>query len=175
MKLLPPLIIATIALLPGRAAFGQTKPPETRSASPAAKPGAVGFVLEKQGEEFEVKALAPGTPAAAQQKIQPGDYLVSVSQGGGPAVPVRDKDMAAVTALIRGPEGSTVGISAVHPGEDEGRAKMRQLVRAPIELIASASDSALKPGEAAPELTGVFWIKGEPVTKFARDKVYLVE
>ena len=147
-----------------------TSPPAVRPPNAPATPGMVGFILDQQGGVLVVKGLIPASPAAAKHEILPGDRLVSIAPANGPAVLVRGKRLEEVTKLIRGPEGSTVRISAAHPGEDDNKAKTILLVRAPAEQF----DSSLQPGELAPELAGVTWIKGQPVTKFAHDKVYLV-
>ena len=44
-----------------------------------------------------------------------------------------------------------------------------------LALLAAASAQELKVGDAAPALSVAKWVKGEPVEKFAADKIYVVE
>ncbi len=128
-------------------------------------------MLDQRGADIVIKGFVPGSPAAAQKELHEGDRVVSINSQGGAAVSVRGMELAAVLALIRGPEGATVSISAVPPAEDDSHAKTVQLIRVSLDIV----DSSLKPGEVAPELSNVTWIKGDPVPKFARDKVYIIE
>ncbi|MCX6854675.1 MAG: redoxin family protein [Verrucomicrobia bacterium] len=142
-----------------------------KAAAKVKPPGMLGVTLEKNGIDCVITKIFPGSPAAMQKQILAGDRILSVTDADGKMISVRDMKLADIIALLRGPEHTSVQISVVQPSKDDSQAKTVTLTRAP----SASMNSGVKPGEVAPELTGVTWIQGEPVTKYERDKVYLVE
>jgi hypothetical protein len=73
----------------------------------------VGIALELDSNAFKITSLVPNGPAARSGLLLPGDQLLAVQQdplGSGDGVPLEGLTLAEVVSMIRGPEGSLVGL-----------------------------------------------------------------
>ncbi len=77
----------------------------------------VGIMLEQTEEKFFVDQLIPGGPAEKSGMIQAGDEIVAVQTIEGrdlPWVPVANMQIEDVVGMIRGEEGTRVGLHMVN-------------------------------------------------------------
>ncbi len=118
----------------GGSEFVEWKPGANVLEAPSASIVGIGVALDMEGQNLVVKAILPGSPAAAQKEIHVGDRIIAVTQEAGPAVPVQSGKAAQAIALIRGLAGSTVRLTLVSAGEDESHARVVSFVRAEIKI-----------------------------------------
>jgi hypothetical protein len=94
----------------------------------------IGVMLREDKGNIFIQEIIPGSPAAAQKDIHAGDRIVSIAQGDGPAVDVKDLKSAKVIELIRGQAGTTVRLTIASPGEDAAHARVVSVDRAELKL-----------------------------------------
>ena len=101
--------------------------------SPNTAISGIGVVLGVDGENIVVWEIIPGSPAAAQKDIHPGDRIIAAAQVTGPAVPLQSGKMEQAAALIQGPAGTTVRLTLVSSGDDDSHARVVSFVRAELK------------------------------------------
>ena len=99
------MILALAVLLMPAAAFAETFV-------------GVGMVLQGKETKTYVQELIPNAPAARDGRIQAGDEIVSVNtvvREGATWTPVEGLGLEEVVGMIRGEEGTKVGLHLVGP------------------------------------------------------------
>jgi len=91
----------------------------------------VGVELGMEGQNIVVKRVLPDSPAAAQSDLHVGDRIVAVAQGKEPAVQVQN--LMQTARAIRGPKGTTVRLTIIHPGEDDSHVRVVSFVRGEVK------------------------------------------
>ena len=94
----------------------------------------IGVALRADEGNIIIQKIISGSPAAAQKDIHAGDRILSIAQGAGPAMDVKDLKSAKVIELIRGQVGTTVRLTIASPGEDDAHARVVSVVRAELKL-----------------------------------------
>jgi thiol-disulfide isomerase/thioredoxin len=95
--------------------------------------GGIGAELRQQGTNVLVNSIIPDTPAAAQKTLQAGDRIIAVAEADAPAVPVTN--LMQTVAAVRGPKGTTVRVTIVHPGEENPQALEVSFVRGEVKRL----------------------------------------
>lgn len=92
----------------------------------------VGLTLERVQNAFVVQAIVQGSPAEKDGTITAGDILLAVQQDlpGAPWIPVNGMQLPNVVAMIRGPQGTKVGLHLSHNGSEYSV----QLTREPLNV-----------------------------------------
>jgi thiol-disulfide isomerase/thioredoxin len=128
-------------------------PAGAAAVTPATTPAGVGVALKRDGEHVIVMVVAPDGPAAASKQVHAGDRILSVGQGEAEPVPVGDKLLSEVVAMVRGAEGTTVRLTLVPAGKPEADARVVTLIRGKLAALARWGDGeALAEGAKAPDV-----------------------
>lgn len=94
----------------------------------------IGLMLREEGGSVLIQEIIPDSPAAAQKDIHPGDRIIAITQGDGPAVDAKDLTSAKIIESIRGQPGTTVRLTLVGRGDDNSRARTVSVVRAQLKM-----------------------------------------
>lgn len=87
----------------------------------------VGLQVAQQGDRIEVTRVFEGSPSE-QAGVRAGDFLVSVDGS-----PVSGRNVDTAVQKIRGPEGSTVELGFVRPGDGRRQAEVeRSKINVPV-------------------------------------------
>jgi len=103
----------------------------------------IGAVLQKQDDIVVVREIVPGGPAALSKKMQPGDRIVAVGQGGsGPMEDVIGWRIDDVVEKIKGAKGTQVRLDIIPPQAGlDSKPNLLTLTRARIRLEEQAAKS----------------------------------
>jgi hypothetical protein len=114
----------------------------------------VGLLVVKEGGEFVIREVLPGSPADRSGSIHPGDRIVAVAEANEPPVLLADFALIDAIQLIRGRKGSPVCLRVVRG--DPSTAEDVTLVREEIQVIQSRDAQQLRlqpvPGVDEPAL-----------------------
>ena len=91
----------------------------------------VGLEIARTGRNFTVRAASADSPAA-KADIRPGDTLLAID-----GLPLDDADLAAVNALLAGPEDSPISITIRSPQRGQRSVDLRRVVLTPPTVFAS--------------------------------------
>ncbi len=100
----------------------------------------VGIEMARQGTGFVLRSVAPGSPAA-KAGVKPGERLLAIDD-----LPLDDADLAAINALLAGPEDSIVTLTLKSPGAAARPARsldLRRTVLTPPTVFASRQGKLL--------------------------------
>jgi carboxyl-terminal processing protease len=120
--------------------------PYSRYASPqeaaqeqARRNGSAGLGLDiaRNGQGFVVRAVLPGSPAA-QAGIKPGEMLSAID-----GLQISGADLAAVSALLAGPEDSRVSLTLRGAGRSERVTDLVRAVLTPVTVFAQRQGDLL--------------------------------
>jgi peroxiredoxin len=125
------LISAVLAQKPAPA---KSSPPAGNEVSAQGFAG-IGVLLGKKGEDVVVSSLRPNEPAAASHAIQVGDRIIAVAQNNEPPVKTQGMTIPEVVRLIRGAKGTTVRLTIVRPGTEEGTSLEVSFVRGELKGV----------------------------------------
>ncbi len=105
----------------------------------------VGAVIQQRDEYLTIRELVPGGPAALSAKLNIGDRLVAVGQGGaGPMTDVIGWRIDDVVALVRGAKGSLVRLDVLPAAAGpDGKPKRITLVRNKVNFEEQAAKKSL--------------------------------
>jgi len=100
----------------------------------------IGVIFSLEQGTVNVVELVPGGPAerdTSVARLKPGDRIVAVAQGAGPAENIVHQPLSRILSLVRGTKGSRVVLTAVSPS-DSARSSPRPvaLVRAEVNVEA---------------------------------------
>jgi C-terminal peptidase prc len=87
----------------------------------------IGADIAMRNGFIEIESIVPGGPAGCDTRdirLRPGDRIIAVAQGSGPAENVLHKPAYQVTKLVRGKKGTKVVLTVIGP---ESGAKSRQV------------------------------------------------
>jgi carboxyl-terminal processing protease len=101
----------------------------------------IGAQLQKQDDVVVIREVLPGGPAAKSNRLEPGDRIVAVGQGGnGPMEDVVGWRIDDVVEKIKGPKGSQVRLDIIPPSAGMDSKPVRiALVRDRIKLSEDAA------------------------------------
>ena len=94
----------------------------------------IGALLEWEDGYTRIKSLVPGGPAEQSKQLKPKDRIVAVAQEEGDPVDVVEMRLNKVVELIRGKKGTTVKLTIVPEGSEDGTQRVIYLVRDDIKL-----------------------------------------
>ncbi|MBL9129098.1 MAG: carboxy terminal-processing peptidase, partial [Verrucomicrobiales bacterium] len=94
----------------------------------------IGALLEWEDGYTRIKSLVPGGPAEQSKQLKPKDRIVAVAQEEGDPVDVVEMRLNKVVELIRGKKGTTVKLTIVPEGSEDGTQRAVYLVRDDIKL-----------------------------------------
>jgi thiol-disulfide isomerase/thioredoxin len=115
-------------------------------------PAGIGVALDARDGQVLVKVVMPGTPAADGKQVRPDDRILAVAQGNEPPVPVGGMGLGDVVGLIRGRKGTTVRLTVVPAGADDGQARVVSFVRGELAALARwGQGEPLDKGTPAPD------------------------
>lgn len=98
------------------------------------KPVGVGFLLEAEDGEYVVRRILPGSPAADEGSIHPGDRIVGVVDTDGVTRELGGKSIEEVVNWIRGQAGTKVKLIVIAEGDDDRATRVVELKRRPLEV-----------------------------------------
>lgn len=149
--------------------------------------GGIGIALAKEQEALVIRSILPDSVAAMNKAICLGDRVIAVADDNKPAVRLRGKTVAEAVRLIRGTKGTTIRLTLVPAGKDEGQARVVSVVRGELrdlsdqavalkELPGWGDGVLLSPGSEAPNLqmTSLTGNKSEHLADF-KGKVVVLE
>ncbi len=103
----------------------------------------IGATLQSDDGYTVIRSLVAGAPAEMSKQIKVNDRIVSVAQGDGDFVDVRDEKLSKVVEQIRGPKGTKVRLEIIPAGADLSVRKIVSLVRDEVKLEDSEAKAKL--------------------------------
>jgi len=105
----------------------------------------IGATLTPDDGLVKVVEVVPGSPAAREGSLRPGDRIIAVSQEGEEPVDVVDMAIDRVVKMVRGPENSKVTLTVLPAREGRGgMPRQITIVRGKVELKESEAKGEVR-------------------------------